>query len=194
VLFVGRITHQKGIVHLLDAADSLDPDVQLVLCAGAPDTPELGSEMRERAAQLKQRRRGVVWIEQTLPRAEIVQLMSHATVFVCPSVYEPFGLINVEAMACQVPVVASATGGIPEVVVDGETGYLVPFEAGGDALGSPRDPSRFAHDLADRINELLADPAKARRFGQAGRQHVLDHFSWKTIAQETVAVYNQLLP
>ena len=193
VMFVGRITHQKGIVHLLDAAEWLDPPVQLVLCAGTPDTPQLGSEMRGRVAQLQAQRGGVFWIEQILPRPQIVQLLSHAAVFVCPSVYEPFGLINVEAMACQVPVVASATGGIPEIVVDGQTGYLIPFEAGGDAFGSPRDPIRFAQDLAARINELVQDPVKARSFGEAGRQRALERFSWTTIANDTVRLYQQLL-
>jgi starch synthase len=181
VMFVGRITHQKGIVHLLRAADELDPRAQLVLCAGAPDTPELGAQMRDRVSQLQGARGGVFWLEQMLPRPEIVQLLSHATVFVCPSVYEPFGLINVEAMACQVPVVASATGGIPEI------------EASGDAFGTPRDPVRFASDLAASINNLIAAPVIARRFGQAGRQRVLEHFSWRTIAEETVRLYRQLL-
>jgi starch synthase len=193
VMFVGRITHQKGIVHLLDAAEWLDPPVQLVLCAGTPDTPQLGLETRGRAAQLQAQRGGVFWIEQILPRPQIVQLLSHAAVFVCPSVYEPFGLINVEAMACQVPVVASATGGIPEIVIDGQTGYLIPFEAGGDAFGSPRDPVRFARDLAARINELVQDPVKARSFGAAGRQRALERFSWTTIADDTVRLYQHLL-
>src|SRR6202011_764923 len=130
VMFVGRITRQKGVIHLLDAARLLDADAQLILCAGAPDTPEIGAEIRERVAELQRHRGGVFWIEEMLPRAEVVQLLSHATVFACPSIYEPFGLINLEAMACGLPVVATATGGIPEIVVDGETGYLVPFEAG----------------------------------------------------------------
>jgi alpha-maltose-1-phosphate synthase len=191
VIFVGRVTRQKGIIHLLDAAPYLDPDAQLVLCAGAPDTPEIGSETRSRVSELQRHRRGVFWIEQMLPRPDIVQLLSHATVFVCPSVYEPFGLINVEAMACQLPVVATATGGIPEIVVDGETGYLVPFEAGDDIFGSPVDPAGLARDLADRINDLLADRAKAARFGRAGRRRVLDHFSWQKIAEQTVGLYHE---
>jgi starch synthase len=192
VLFVGRITRQKGIVHLLDAAESLLEDAQLVLCAGAPDTPEIGAEMRARVAELRRRRSAVLWIEEMLPRPEMIQVFSHATVFVCPSVYEPFGLINLEAMACEVPVVATATGGIPEIVADGETGYLVPFEAGEDSFGSPRDPARFATDLASRINDLLGDPARARRFGEAGRRRVLEHFSWTAIAGETVKLYQNL--
>jgi starch synthase len=193
VMFVGRITHQKGIVHLLDAAHSLDPRAQLVLCAGAPDTPQLGSETRARVAQLQTERGGVFWIEEVLPRPQIVQLLSHAAVFACPSVYEPFGLINIEAMACELPVVATATGGITEIVVDDHTGHLVPYEASGDAFGSPRDPARFAHDLATRINDLVQDPAKGRRFGQAGRKRAIEHFSWTTIAAETVRLYEQLL-
>jgi alpha-maltose-1-phosphate synthase len=192
VLFVGRITRQKGIIHVLDAAEHIDAGAQLVLCAGAPDTPEIGAEMRARVTDLKSRRGQVFWIEEMLPRPDVIQLFSHATVFVCPSVYEPFGLINLEAMACAVPVVASATGGIPEIVVDGETGYLVPFEPGEDTIGSPRDPGRFAAGLADRINDLLRDPAQARRFGAAGRQRVLDHFSWTAIARQTVDLYHQL--
>jgi alpha-maltose-1-phosphate synthase len=193
VLFVGRITRQKGIVHLLDAAEHLPEHVQLVLCAGAPDTPEIGAEMRARVAELRRVRSRVLWIEEMLPRPDMIQIFSHATVFVCPSVYEPFGLINLEAMACEIPVVATATGGIPEIVVDGETGYLVPVEVGDDKFGSPRDPARFAADLAERISDLLADPAKARRFGEAGRRRVLEHFSWTAIARRTVDLYQQLL-
>jgi starch synthase len=193
VMFIGRITRQKGIGHLLDAAELIDPTAQLVLCAGAPDTPQIGAEMRARADLLGRHREGVFWIEDMLPRRDTIQLLSHATVFICPSVYEPFGLINLEAMACEVPVVASATGGIPEIVADGETGYLVPFEPGNDAVGSPGDPARFAADLAGRVNELLADEPKARRFGLAGRRRVVEHFSWKTIAEQTVALYAGLL-
>jgi starch synthase len=193
VLFLGRITRQKGITHLIDAAAHLDPSAQLVLCAGAPDTPEIGAEVREKVADLQRSRGGVFWIEEMLPRADVVQMLSHATVFVCPSVYEPFGLINLEAMACGLPVVASAVGGIPEIVVDGETGYLVPFEEGGDVFGSPLDPVRFARDLADRVNQLLADPALAGAFSQAGRRRVVEHFSWQAIAVRTAELYGQLL-
>jgi starch synthase len=193
VLFVGRITRQKGIIYLLDAAEKLDADAQLILCAGAPDTPEIGVEMRERVADLQRRRGRAIWIEEMLPRPDMIQIFSHATVFVCPSIYEPFGLINLEAMACGVPVVASSVGGIPEIVVDGETGYLVAFEAGDDSLGSPREPARFVADLASRINDLSWDPAKARQFGASGRQRVLDHFSWTAIARQTVDLYEQLL-
>ena len=192
VMFVGRITRQKGITHLLDAAELFDP-AQLILCAGAPDTPEIGEELRRRVEALRRRRPGVFWIEEMLARREVVQLLSHASVFVCPSVYEPFGLINVEAMACGVPVVASAVGGIPEIVVDGTTGALVAFEAGDDAIGSPRDPAGFARAFADRVNTLLADPALAARLGAAGRRRVLDEFRWEAIADATVGLYASLV-
>lgn len=192
VLFLGRITHQKGVFHLLDAARHLDSRAQLVLAAAAPDTEALGQEMRRRVEQLQQRRDGVVWVDEPLPRADAVQLLSHAAAFVCPSIYEPFGLVNVEAMACEAPVVASAIGGIPEIVRHGETGYLVPFEAGDDGV-SPVDPAQFASDLAERINDLLAQPAIARRFGQAGRRTVLEHFTWPVVARRTMALYANVL-
>jgi alpha-maltose-1-phosphate synthase len=192
VMFLGRVTRQKGITHLIDAAAHIDPNAQLVLCAGAPDTPEIGAEVREKVAGLQQSRGGVFWIEEMVPRTDVVQLLSHATVFVCPSVYEPFGLINLEAMACGLPVVASAVGGIPEIVVDGETGYLVPFEPAGDAFGSPRDPARFALDLAEAVNSLLASPALAASFGGAGRERVVEHFSWQAIAARTAELYAAL--
>ena len=178
VMFIGRVTRQKGITHLLDAAASFAPEAQLVLCAGAPDTPEIGAEVRAQVEALRATRRGVFWIEEMVPVPEKVQLLSHASVFVCPSVYEPFGLINLEAMACEAPVVASAVGGIPEIVVDGETGWLVP--AG--------DPGA----LAERVNALVADPGTARRMGRAGRQRVLDEFRWDVIADRTVALYRSL--
>jgi starch synthase len=193
VIFVGRVTRQKGIVHLLDAAAHLDPEAQLIVCAGAPDTPEIGAETHARVKELAAQREGVFWIEEMVPRVELVQMISHATVFLCPSIYEPFGLINVEAMGCGIPVVASAVGGIPEIVVDGETGFLVPFQQSGDAWGTPADPARFARDLADRCNEVLADPERARRMGQAGRQRVLDHFTWRAIARQTLDVYQRVL-
>jgi len=193
VMFVGRVTRQKGITHLLDAAERFDPAAQLVLCAGAPDTPEIGAEIRARVAALSDRRPGVHWIEDVLPRHEIVQLLSHATVFVCPSVYEPFGLINVEAMACEVPVVASAVGGIPEIVVDGVTGWLVPFDADPSAGGAPRDPARFAAALAERVDQLLAEPATAAAMGRAGRRRVLDEFGWDAVADKTVTLYSSLV-
>ncbi len=192
VVFVGRITRQKGVIHLLEAARFLPEGLQLVLCAGEPDTPEIAEEMRALVAEANRRLR-VIWIERMLPRPEVIQILSHARLFVCPSVYEPFGIVNLEAMACGAPVVASAVGGIPEVVVDGETGFLVPFESDGSAAGTPRDRERFARDLAGRMQLLLDDPERARRFGQAGRQRVLDHFSWAAVARETAALYRALV-
>lgn len=193
VLFVGRVTRQKGITHLLDAAEHFDHDAQVVLCAGAPDTAEVEREVRGRVAELAARRRGVLWVEEMLPRPELVQLMSHAAVFVCPSVYEPFGLINVEAMSCGAPVVASAVGGIPEIVVDGETGFLVPYEPGPAPLGGPRDPGAFALAMAERVNHLLARPAEAARMGRAGRERALAEFTWSAIAERTVGLYREVL-
>jgi alpha-maltose-1-phosphate synthase len=192
VIFVGRITRQKGVLHLLDAAEGLIPDAQLVLCAGAPDTPELAARMRERVAALQGRRTGVVWIDRMLDRAEVVQLLSHATVFACPSIYEPFGLVNLEAMACELPVVASAVGGIPEIVVEGETGHLVAFAPGDDPYGSPRDPAGFAAALAERLNDLLTAPDRAQAMGRAGRRRVEEHFAWPGIARRTAELYRSL--
>jgi starch synthase len=192
VIFVGRITRQKGVPHLLDAALAIDPSAQLVLCAGAPDTPELGREVADKVARIRQERGGIVWIEKMLERREVVQLLTQATVFVCPSVYEPLGIVNLEAMACETAVVATGTGGIPEVVADGETGLLVPLDS--DGAGGPRDPIRFAADIAERVNRLLADPGLARRMGQAGRRRAVEEFSWSTIASETAALYAELLP
>ena len=192
VLFVGRITRQKGVTHLLDAARSFDPSAQLVLCAGSPDTPEIGSEVAARVRGLQAERAGVVWIEEMVPRADLVQLLGHATVFVCPSVYEPLGIVNLEAMACETAVVATATGGIVEVVVDGETGLLVPFAANPDALG-PLDPAAFAAGIADRVNALLADPARAAAMGRAGRERAVAAFGWDAIARRTLEVYASVL-
>ena len=194
VVYLGRITRQKGLPHLLDAAEHLPLGTQLVLCAGSPDTRDIGDEVAARVAALQSAGRlRVVWIRDMLPRALAVRVLSHATVFVCPSIYEPFGLVNVEAMACGIPVVASAVGGIPEIVVDGETGYLVPFAPGSDAFGSPADPARFARDLADRIVALLADPALARRMGVAARARVEAEFSWPAIAHATAELYRSLV-
>jgi alpha-maltose-1-phosphate synthase len=192
-VFVGRITRQKGVVHLLDAAAHLPAGTQLVLCAGAPDTPAIAEEFRARVAELADAAVDVVWIEQMLPRDQLLQVLSASDVFVCPSIYEPFGIVNLEAMACHLPVVASAVGGIPEVVVDGETGWLVPFEPGGDDLGSPADPDRFARDLAARVVELFEDGETAERMGVDGRQRVEDRFSWHAIATETAALYRRLV-
>jgi starch synthase len=193
VLFVGRVTRQKGITYLLEAAGSFDPGAQVVFCSGAADTPEIEREVRGRLARLAEERKGVFWIDEMLPRGELVQLMSHAAVFVCPSIYEPFGLINVEAMSCGVPVVASAVGGIPEIVVDGETGLLVPYEASGDAFGTPAGPEAFAAAIAERVNRLLASPATARRYGEAGRRRALSEFTWAAVASRTVAAYQEVL-
>jgi starch synthase len=192
VIFVGRITRQKGVPHLLDAALAIDPAAQLVLCAGAPDTPELGREVAAKVARVREERGGIVWIEKMLERREVVQLLTHATVFVCPSVYEPLGIVNLEAMACETAVVATDTGGIPEVVADGETGLLVPFDS--DGAGGPRDPIRFAADIAERVNRLLADPDLAERMGRAGRRRAVEEFSWSAIAAETAALYAELVP
>lgn len=192
VLFVGRITRQKGVTHLVDAIRYLPPETQVVLCAGAPDTPEIAAEMREKVESARKHHPRIVWIEKMVTKQEAIQLYSNARVFCCPSVYEPFGIINLEAMACRAPVVASATGGIKEVVVDGETGYLVPFEQ--DPVTSfPREPEQFAHDLASRMNELLQNPEACRRFGDAGRRRVEEIFSWTAIAHQTIRLYEHLI-
>jgi starch synthase len=193
VVFVGRVTRQKGIVHLLRAARHFVPELQLVLCAGEPDTPEIGAEFRALVAELERDRGGVVRIEKMMPRPEIVQILSHARAFVCPSVYEPFGIVNLEAMACGAPVVASAVGGIPEIVVDGETGFLVPFEGDGTPKNEPKDREAFARAFADRVNELAVDPARARTFGEKGRARVAERFSWSSIAEQTARLYARLV-
>ncbi len=192
VLFVGRITRQKGVTHLVDAIRYMPRDTQVVLCAGAPDTPEIAAEMREKVQESRKLNKRVVWIEKMVTRAETIQLYSHARVFCCPSVYEPFGIINLEAMACSAPVVASATGGIKEVVVDGETGYLVPFEQH-PVTGFPTHPDNFARALAARISELLADPEKCKQFGEAGRTRAEEKFSWTSIADQTIQLYRELI-
>jgi alpha-maltose-1-phosphate synthase len=193
VIFVGRITRQKGLPYLLRAAASLPPDVQLVLCAGAPDTPEILAEVEGLMDELKAQRSGVVWINEMLPRQEVVALLSSATVFACPSVYEPLGIVNLEAMACELPVVATATGGIPEVVVDGETGWLVPIEQVQDGTGTPVDPDAFVADLAGRLTDAVSDTERARRMGLAGRTRAVEHFSWASIGDRTMEVYRQVL-
>ena len=193
VLFVGRITRQKGLPYLLRAAAELPADVQLVLCAGAPDTPQLLAEVQALIADLQRARSGVVWITQMLPRAEVIALLSAATVFACPSVYEPLGIVNLEAMACELAVVATATGGIPEVVVDGHTGWLVPIEQVADGSGAPVDPDRFVSDLAQALSQAVSDPQRAARFGQAGRRRVAESFSWASIGDQTMAVYESVL-
>lgn len=192
VLFVGRITRQKGVTHLVDAIRYLPAETQVVLCAGAPDTPEIATELREKVESARKDHPRIVWIEKMVTKQETIQLYSHCRVFCCPSVYEPFGIINLEAMACCAPVVASATGGIKEVVVDDKTGCLVPFDQ--DPVTSfPRNPETFAKDLATRINQLLQDPERCRQFGDAGRQRVEEIFSWTAIADQTIDLYKQLI-
>ncbi len=191
VVFVGRITRQKGLIHLVRAAEQLDPDTQLVLLAGAPDTPEIAKEFDDAFGHLQSARGNVIWVQEMLPRASVRQVLSHATVFACPSVYEPLGIVNLEAMACETAVVASAVGGIPEVVVDGETGYLVPYDP--DQADDPAAIATFEADFAAKINALTADPDRARQFGLAGRQRCIDEFSWAKIAGETVDVYRRAI-
>jgi starch synthase len=193
VVFVGRITRQKGVPLLLRAAADFDRSAQLVLCAGAPDTPEMGAEVAAGVERLQAERDGVIWIDQMLPKTEVIQLLSHATVFACPSIYEPLGIVNLEAMACETAVVASATGGIVEVVVDGETGFLVPLEQRSGSI-DPVDPAGFASAFAERVNRLIADPQLAREMGDAGRRRAIEHFSWPTIAEQTVSIYRSVMP
>jgi starch synthase len=193
VTYVGRVTRQKGLPYLLRAAGELPADTQLVLLAGAPDTPEIAAEVEGLVAQLRATRGGVVWILEMLPKHEVIQVLTHSTVFVCPSIYEPMGIVNLEAMACETAVVATATGGIPEVVADGETGLLVPIDQLSDGSGTPNDPDRFVADLATAINELLADPERAAAYGKAGRRRAVEYFSWSQIARQTMAVYDGVL-
>ena len=193
VVFLGRTTRQKGLPHLLRAAAALPPQVQLVLCAGAPDTPEIAAEVAGLVAELQTRRSGVVHIERMLPRQDVVRLLSAATVFVCPSVYEPLGIVNLEAMACGTAVVGTATGGIPEVVEDGVTGWLVPIEQVSDGTGTPVDPARYEADLATALATAVSDPEEARRRGAAGRERAVAEFSWEAIAARTLEVYRAAL-
>ena len=193
IVFVGRITRQKGLPHLLRACEQLPADVQVILCAGAPDTPEIKAEVEGLVARLREKRTGVVWIEEMLPRPELIAVLAASDVFVCPSVYEPLGIVNLEAMAVGLPVVGSATGGIPDVIVDGETGLLVPIEQVQDGTGTPIDPARFEADLAERLTTLVTDTEAARTMGQAARRRVEEHFAWEAIAQRTMDVYNWVL-
>jgi glycogen synthase len=193
ILFVGRVTRQKGIVHLVRALRHLEPGIGVVLCAGQPDTPEIAAEMEAGVAEARRHRSNLVWIPEMVSRRDVRQLYSHATLFVCPSVYEPFGIINLEAMACETPVVASAVGGIPEVVVHGETGVLVPLQLSADDPMSPADPDAYARDLADAVNRLMADAPLRARMGEAGRRRAIVSFSWSSIADETVALYRSLV-
>ncbi len=193
VVFVGRITRQKGLPYLLRAAAQLPSDVQLVLCAGAPDTPEILAEVREGVAALQAERTGVVWIERLLAQHELAAVLTAATTFVCPSVYEPLGIVNLEAMACGAPVVGTATGGIPEVVDDGVTGRLVPIEQADDGTGTPLDPQKFVDDLARTLTEVVSDPESAARMGAAGRQRAEKDFDWDQISKRTQEIYRATL-
>jgi glycogen synthase len=193
ILFVGRITRQKGITHLVNAIPYLQPDIQVVLCAGAPDTEDIAREMRENVARARAGTRNeIIWIPEMLPRDRLVILYSHASLFVCPSIYEPFGLINLEAMACGTPVVASAVGGIPEIIIHDRTGRLVPFVPA-PAGFEPKEPEQFSAHLAAAINHLLSSPERLRAMGAEARKRVEEHFSWQHIAAQTLAYYRELI-
>ncbi|MEE1617424.1 glycogen synthase [Brachybacterium sp. J153] len=193
IVFVGRITRQKGLPYFLRAVRELPAEYQVVLCAGAPDTPEIAAEVDGLVRELAAERGTVHLITEMLPRHELTQILSHATTFVCPSIYEPLGIVNLEAMACGIPVVASATGGIPEVVVDGETGYLVPLEQVTDGTGTPVDPDRFVADLRDALVRMVSDPVRAQEMGEASRRRAAEHFSWSSIAERTLEVYREVI-
>ena len=192
VVFVGRITMQKGLPYLIKAARELPSDVQLVLCAGAPDTPQILQEVTDLVTELRKHRDNVIWVEKHVSRAELIAILSAATVFACPSIYEPLGIVNLEAMACGTPVVATATGGIPEVVAHGETGLLVDIEQLQDGSGKPLDEAKFVGDFAAALNQMLEHP-KLAEFGAAGRKRVEDHFSWDSIAEQTIRVYQRAI-
>ena len=193
VVFVGRVTRQKGLAHLLAAAPAIDPSAQLVICAGAPDTPELAREVAALTDDVRNRRGNLILIEGMLPKRDLIQILSHATVFVCPSIYEPLGIVNLEAMACETAVVATRTGGIPEVVEDGVTGVLVPFEVGDPTTREPASPGEFAVAIAESVNSVLGDPALAARMGAAGRARAVESFSWASLAEQTVSLYETLV-
>lgn len=193
VLFVGRITRQKGIIHLVNAVKYIDPDTQIVLCAGAPDTPEIAKEMEDSVAEVKKDRDNVIWIDVMLEKEEVIQLYSHADVFCCPSIYEPFGIINIEAMACETAVVASAVGGIKEVVVHGETGLLVQLEQQDEAPFEPKDPDKFSRDLAEGVNQVIADKELTRKMAKNGRRRVEETFDWIAIAKQVEDLYKSLI-
>ena len=193
LLFVGRITRQKGIIHLMRAIQFMDRRFQIVLCAAAPDTPEIAEEMKNTVERLKTQRSDIIWIDEMVDRKTANELYSHAAVFCCPSIYEPFGIINLEAMACETAVVASAVGGIKEVVVDGETGFLVPLEQMTESPFEPTNPEQFSRGLAEKINQLMRDEKLRERFGKAGRKRAEEKFSWSAIAQQVKALYERLL-
>ena len=193
VLFVGRITRQKGIIHLVNAIKYIDPNTQVILCAGAPDTPEIAKEMEDSVKEVKKTRRNVIWIDEMLDKKSVIQLYSHADVFCCPSIYEPFGIINIEAMACKTAVVASAVGGIKEVVVDGETGILVPVVQQKEAPFEPVDPDKFSKDLAQGVNKLINNKPLRDKMAEKGRERVEDHFDWVAIAQQVKDLYGSLV-
>jgi glycogen synthase len=192
VLFVGRITRQKGIIHLVNAIKYIDENTQIVLCAGAPDTKEIGLEMEEAVNEIKKTRKNIIWIDKMVSKKEVIQLYSHADVFCCPSIYEPFGIINIEAMACNTAVVASAVGGIKEVVVHGETGLLIPVEQQTEAPFEPVNPDKFARDLAEGINKIINNPTLRNSMAQKGRKRVEDYFDWISIAKQTEELYKSL--
>lgn len=192
VTFVGRITRQKGLPYLLAAIAELEPEVQVILCAGAPDTPEIKAEVETAVALLQQERNGIIWIPDHLSRHDLCAVLTASTVFVCPSIYEPLGIVNLEAMACGIPVVGTATGGIPEVVSDGETGWLVPIEQVQDGTGTPVDPDAYVRDLTRTLTDALSDPERCQRMGIAARQRAIDHFGWAAIAEQTRAVYDRV--
>jgi starch synthase len=193
ILFVGRITRQKGIIHLVNAIRYLSPGIQIVLCAGAPDTEEIGKEMEEKVTEARTRTPNeIIWVPKWIPQAQLIPIYSHASLFICPSIYEPFGIINLEAMACGTPVVASAVGGIPEVVVPGETGFLVSFESIDENHREPRDPGKFSKDLAAAVNRLFQSPKKMEAMGLKARERVEKEFSWKNVAQKTLQFYGEL--
>jgi glycosyltransferase involved in cell wall biosynthesis len=192
MLFVGRITRQKGSHHLVRAIQFMDRDFQIVLCAAAPDTPEMAEEMKTAVERAQAQRPGIIWINEMVDQQSACELYSHAAVFVCPSIYEPFGIINLEAMACETAVVASDVGGIKEVVIDGETGFLVPFEQMKESPFEAVNPEKFARDLAERVNELMRDRQLSERFGIAGRKRVETNFSWSAIAEKTKTLYETL--
>jgi alpha-maltose-1-phosphate synthase len=194
LLFVGRITRQKGFMHLMRAIQFMERGFQIVLCAAAPDTPEIAKEMKTAVESARMQRPGIIWINEMVDQKTACELYSHAAVFVCPSIYEPFGIINLEAMACETPVVASAVGGIKEIIVDGETGFLVPLDQMKESPFEATNPHKFARDLAARINQLMKNPRLREKFGRAGRKRAEEKFSWAAIARKTKAVYEALKP